>query len=44
MFLWVELPPGLSADALFAAALAEQVAFVPGSAFFAGNPARASCA
>jgi 2-aminoadipate transaminase len=40
MFVWVELPQGLSADTLFQAALAEKVAFVPGSPFFArdANP------
>jgi 2-aminoadipate transaminase len=40
MFVWVELPKGLSADTLFQAALAEKVAFVPGSPFFArdANP------
>ncbi len=36
MFVWVELPEGMSADALFHAALAEKVAFVPGSPFFTG--------
>ena len=34
MFVWLQLPSGLSADALFAAAVARKVAFVPGSAFF----------
>jgi 2-aminoadipate transaminase len=38
MFVWVELPEGLSGDALFQPALAEKVAFVPGSAFFARTP------
>jgi 2-aminoadipate transaminase len=32
-FLWLTLPPGLGGDALAAAALAEGVACVPGSAF-----------
>jgi 2-aminoadipate transaminase len=32
-FLWLTLPPGMSGDALAAAALAEGVACVPGSAF-----------
>ncbi|HLP09984.1 MAG TPA: PLP-dependent aminotransferase family protein [Opitutaceae bacterium] len=34
MFLWVRLPEGVSAMALFNAAIARKVAFVPGSAFF----------
>jgi 2-aminoadipate transaminase len=34
MFVWMQLPNGLDAEALFVAALAKQVAFVPGSAFF----------
>jgi 2-aminoadipate transaminase len=38
LFVWVELPDGLSADAVFAAALREKVAFVPGSGFFADAP------
>jgi 2-aminoadipate transaminase len=38
LFVWVELPHGLSADAIFAAALREKVAFVPGSGFFADAP------
>ena len=38
MFIWVELPEGLSGDALFHQALAQKVAFVPGSAFFAREP------
>lgn len=32
-FIWVELPGGISTDALFALALEEGVAFIPGSAF-----------
>ncbi len=32
-FIWVELPGGVSTDALFALALEEGVAFIPGSAF-----------
>jgi 2-aminoadipate transaminase len=36
MFVWVELPEGMSADALFHKALEEKVAFVPGSPFFVG--------
>ncbi|AKJ00183.1 2-aminoadipate transaminase [Archangium gephyra] len=38
MFLWVELPRGMSADALFPQALEKRVAFVPGASFFAGEP------
>ncbi|WP_038039987.1 2-aminoadipate transaminase [Thermus tengchongensis] len=37
MFVWVELPEGLSAEALFQQAIAENVAFVPGGPFFAGG-------
>ena len=40
LFVWVELPRGLSADDVFAEALREKVAFVPGSAFYAGSPRR----
>ena len=35
MFLWVRLPEGVSVAALFKAAIARKVAFVPGSAFYA---------
>jgi 2-aminoadipate transaminase len=35
LFLWVELPKSLNADRLFEEAIAERVAFVPGSSFFA---------
>jgi 2-aminoadipate transaminase len=38
MFLWVELPRGMSADTLFPLALEKRVAFVPGSPFFAHEP------
>jgi 2-aminoadipate transaminase len=38
MFLWVELPEGLSGDALLPKAIEQKVAFVPGSPFFATNP------
>ncbi|HEX5746730.1 MAG TPA: PLP-dependent aminotransferase family protein [Archangium sp.] len=38
MFVWVELPRGMSADALFPQALEKRVAFVPGATFFAGEP------
>lgn len=37
MFVWMELPEGLSAEALFQRAIAENVAFVPGGPFFAGG-------
>jgi 2-aminoadipate transaminase len=40
LFIWAELPDGMSADAVFADALREKVAFVPGSAFFADTPKR----
>ena len=35
MFVWTELPKGLSAEALLPKALEENVAFVPGGPFFA---------
>jgi len=35
LFLWVELPERLSAEELFEDAIAERVAFVPGTSFFA---------
>jgi hypothetical protein len=38
LFIWVELPTTISAEELFAEALQEQVAFVPGACFFAGEP------
>lgn len=38
LFLWVELPKRVSAEELFVDAIAEQVAFVPGTSFFAGDP------
>ena len=38
LFLWVELPENSSGDDLLQDAIVEQVAFVPGSAFFAGEP------
>ena len=37
MFVWAELPPGLSADVLFPLALEKRVAFVPGTSFFAAE-------
>jgi 2-aminoadipate transaminase len=36
MFVWVRLPDGWDADALLAAALEREVAFVPGWPFYAG--------
>lgn len=38
LFIWAELPGGVSADELFHDALREKVAFVPGSAFYAAAP------
>jgi 2-aminoadipate transaminase len=38
LFVWAELPAGISADDLFAEALREKVAFVPGSAFYPDAP------
>lgn len=38
LFLWVELPERLSAEQLFEDAIAERVAFVPGTSFFACEP------
>ncbi|HZI11846.1 MAG TPA: PLP-dependent aminotransferase family protein [Myxococcus sp.] len=38
MFLWVELPQGLSGDLLLPKAIEQKVAFVPGSPFFANHP------
>ena len=43
MFLWLELPDGLDASALLAAALARGVAFVPGAPFFVEPGAVARC-
>ncbi len=40
MFIWVELPTGMDADTLLPQAIAQDVAFVPGSAFYAGAPRR----
>ena len=40
LFVWAELPDGISADDIFAEALRDKVAFVPGSAFFASAPRR----
>lgn len=40
MFLWVELPDGLDAEALLRCAVQKGVAFVPGSSFYADNAMR----
>nr|WP_232287817.1 PLP-dependent aminotransferase family protein [Verminephrobacter eiseniae] len=37
MFLWLRLPEGMSAQALLPKAVARNVAFVPGAAFYADN-------
>ena len=37
LFLWVTMPAGTDSNVLFQAALAEEVAFVPGDAFYAPN-------
>jgi 2-aminoadipate transaminase len=37
LFLWVTMPEGTDSKALFQAALAEDVAFVPGDSFYANN-------
>ncbi len=37
LFLWLTLPEGMSADDLFKKAVDENVAYVPGSAFFPDN-------
>ncbi len=38
MFVWATLPPGWDTTALLTAALARDVAFVPGAPFFPGEP------
>ena len=38
MFLWVRLPEGMNAAELLPRAVAHNVAFVPGAAFFAADP------
>ncbi len=38
MFLWLRLPPGMSAQALLPLAVERNVAFVPGAAFYAETP------
>jgi 2-aminoadipate transaminase len=40
LFVWVRLPHGLDAQSVFADALREKVAFVPGAPFFACTPER----
>ena len=37
LFLWVTLPEAMDSQLLFQSALAENVAFVPGDSFYAGN-------
>jgi 2-aminoadipate transaminase len=43
LFLWVTLPEGMDCNKLFEAALNENVAFVPGDCFYAGNFAKEGC-
>ncbi|MCX7218425.1 MAG: PLP-dependent aminotransferase family protein, partial [Burkholderiales bacterium] len=38
MFIWVTLPKHIDSKQLLDAALAENVAFVPGAPFYADNP------
>lgn len=38
MFLWVTLPEGMSSMELFEVAIKDNVAFVPGEAFYSDNP------
>jgi 2-aminoadipate transaminase len=38
LFVWARLPEGLDAQALFAEAMKERIAFVPGAPFFAAAP------
>ncbi|CAH0117832.1 MULTISPECIES: PLP-dependent aminotransferase family protein [unclassified Paenibacillus] len=40
MFIWVELPEGLDAEALLRASVPKGVAFVPGTDFYAAEPKR----
>ncbi|QYR20455.1 PLP-dependent aminotransferase family protein [Paenibacillus sp. sptzw28] len=40
MFLWLELPEALDAEALLRCAVSKGVAFVPGASFFAAQPQR----
>jgi 2-aminoadipate transaminase len=37
MFVWVQLPASIDADALLAPAVARKMAFVPGTTFFVGE-------
>jgi 2-aminoadipate transaminase len=37
LFLWVTMPEAIDSQTLFRAALAEEVAFVPGDCFYANN-------
>jgi DNA-binding transcriptional MocR family regulator len=37
LFLWLTLPEGMNSDDLFTKAIEENVAYVPGSAFFPMN-------
>ena len=43
LFLWVTLPEGMDCNKLFEVALKENVAFVPGDCFYAGNSVNESC-
>jgi len=43
LFLWVTLPEGMDCNKLFEAALNENVAFVPGDCFYAGNFHEEAC-
>ncbi|HXY15907.1 MAG TPA: PLP-dependent aminotransferase family protein [Terriglobales bacterium] len=43
LFLWVTLPEGMDCNKLFEAALKENVAFVPGDCFYAGNSSPDNC-
>jgi 2-aminoadipate transaminase len=38
LFLWVELPEGISGEEVLKDAIRERVAFVPGAPFFANDP------
>jgi DNA-binding transcriptional MocR family regulator len=40
MFLWISMPPNIDTRQLFHTALKHKVAFVPGEAFYAGQPER----
>jgi 2-aminoadipate transaminase len=42
MFVWARLPTGMDAEALLPRAIEHEVAFVPGSPFYAGEPDRAT--